>query len=90
MGNSEVGHMNLGAGRTVFQDLEKITNSIEEKEIEQNPVWQELIQYCVDHQKPLHILGLISDGGVHSSLAHLTGVLPLLKKIPKSINKYKW
>jgi 2,3-bisphosphoglycerate-independent phosphoglycerate mutase len=82
MGNSEVGHMNLGAGRTVFQDLEKITNSIEEKEIEQNPVWQELIQYCVDHQKPLHILGLISDGGVHSSLAHLTGILPLLKKLP--------
>lgn len=82
MGNSEVGHMNLGAGRTVYQDLEKITTAIEESAITQNPVWQNMIRYCVEQQKPLHIMGLISDGGVHSSLAHLTGLLPLLKEVP--------
>lgn len=82
MGNSEVGHMNLGAGRTVFQDLEKITTAIEEGEILNNAAWKGMMEYCLEHRKPLHIMGLISDGGVHSSLGHLIGLLPYLKEIP--------
>lgn len=82
MGNSEVGHMNLGAGRTVFQDLEKITTAIEEGAILNNAAWKGMMEYCLEHRKPLHIMGLISDGGVHSSLGHLIGLLPYLKEIP--------
>jgi 2,3-bisphosphoglycerate-independent phosphoglycerate mutase len=83
MGNSEVGHMNLGAGRTVYQDLERITQSIESGEIIDNPVWKNLTDYCKIHRKPLHLMGLVSAGGVHSSLKHLKGILPLLKDIPE-------
>lgn len=82
MGNSEVGHMNLGAGRTVFQDLEKITTAIEEGAILNNASWKGMMEYCLEHRKPLHIMGLISNGGVHSSLSHLIGLLPYLKELP--------
>ncbi|NBV12863.1 MAG: 2,3-bisphosphoglycerate-independent phosphoglycerate mutase [Sphingobacteriia bacterium] len=75
MGNSEVGHMNLGAGRIVYQDLDKITQAISSGRITELPVWKELIQYCKQHHKPIHIMGLVSDGGVHSSLQHLLGLL---------------
>lgn len=82
MGNSEVGHMNIGAGRVVYQDLERISLAIKDQSVTQFPVWQEMIQYCIRNQKPLHLLGLVSDGGVHSSIHHLKGLLPLLKEVP--------
>ena len=66
MGNSEVGHMNLGAGRVVYQDLVKITRAIQDKSIQQNKVLQKAFSYAYKGRKKLHFLGLISDGGVHS------------------------
>lgn len=80
MGNSEVGHMNIGAGRTVYQDLVKINLSIESGEIAELDAYKKLIAYCQDNNKPLHLLGLLSDGGVHSSIHHLSGLLELLEK----------
>jgi 2,3-bisphosphoglycerate-independent phosphoglycerate mutase len=77
MGNSEVGHMNIGAGRIVFQELERISKSIREKEIVNIPEFSQLVNYCKANQKPLHLMGLLSDGGVHSSLAHLKGLISL-------------
>lgn len=80
MGNSEVGHMNIGAGRTVFQDLVRINRELETGAFGDNTVYQELVGYCNDKQKPLHILGLLSDGGVHSSIEHLKGIIKQLAK----------
>jgi 2,3-bisphosphoglycerate-independent phosphoglycerate mutase len=71
MGNSEVGHMNLGAGRVVWQMLELINRSFESGESLQNKTLKNLFEYCIANQKTLHLLGLLSDGGVHSSLQHL-------------------
>jgi len=79
MGNSEVGHINIGAGRVVYQELEKIRKNLESDEILKNHVWRNLIHYCVEEQKPLHLMGLVSDGGVHSSLEHLKLILSHLK-----------
>jgi 2,3-bisphosphoglycerate-independent phosphoglycerate mutase len=81
MGNSEVGHITIGAGRIVYQDLERITRAISSGEFENNPVFLRLIDYCRRHNRPLHIMGLVSDGGVHSSLTHLLGIVEILKKI---------
>ncbi|MDG1252753.1 MAG: 2,3-bisphosphoglycerate-independent phosphoglycerate mutase [Schleiferiaceae bacterium] len=75
MGNSEVGHMNLGAGRVVYQDLVKIDLAIEEKSLLQNKVFLDLLASAKG--KRLHLLGLVSDGGVHSHIAHLKGLLSL-------------
>jgi 2,3-bisphosphoglycerate-independent phosphoglycerate mutase len=80
MGNSEVGHMNLGAGRIVYQELERISKAFENKEVNSNPVLQNLIVYCQQNQKPLHLLGLVSDGGVHSHINHLKYLLLYLKE----------
>lgn len=80
MGNSEVGHMNIGAGRIVYQDLVRLNREIETGSILQNEKFQQLIGYCKSHQKPLHLLGLLSDGGVHSSIEHLKGIISLLAK----------
>lgn len=82
MGNSEVGHMNIGAGRTVYQNLERISIAIEDGSITKQMAWKKMIAYCIEKDKPLHLMGLVSDGGVHSSLRHLKGLLPLLKEIP--------
>ncbi len=71
MGNSEVGHLNIGAGRIVYQDLVKINKAIRDGEFDKNPVLQETISYCVKNNKPLHLMGLVSDGGIHSHDAHL-------------------
>jgi len=71
MGNSEVGHMNIGAGRVVYQDLVRINKAIREKTIDQNPVLLEAFRYAKENHKKLHLLGLVSDGGVHSSMEHL-------------------
>jgi 2,3-bisphosphoglycerate-independent phosphoglycerate mutase len=78
MGNSEVGHINLGAGRIVYQELERISRAFRSGEFEQLPAVQQLITYCLRSGKPLHLLGLVSDGGVHSHIDHLKGLLAVL------------
>lgn len=78
MGNSEVGHMNIGAGRIVYQDLVRINLEVSEKKIKKNPGFENLISYCKENGKPLHLMGLLSDGGVHSSIHHLTGIIEIL------------
>ncbi|GAB4233346.1 MAG: 2,3-bisphosphoglycerate-independent phosphoglycerate mutase [Ekhidna sp.] len=75
MGNSEVGHMNIGAGRVVFQDLVKITNAVQDGSIAENSVLLDAINHARQHQKPIHLIGLVSDGGVHSHIDHLKGLL---------------
>jgi 2,3-bisphosphoglycerate-independent phosphoglycerate mutase len=74
MGNSEVGHMNIGAGRVVYQDLVKVNKAIEEKEVDTNPVLFEAIEYAKKNKKNFHLIGLVSDGGVHSHIDHLKGL----------------
>ncbi|RMG31130.1 MAG: 2,3-bisphosphoglycerate-independent phosphoglycerate mutase [Bacteroidetes bacterium] len=78
MGNSEVGHTNIGAGRVVYQDLVRINQEISSGNIKQNPRFQQLLDYCRTQGRPLHLMGLLSDGGVHSSIHHLTGLLNIL------------
>src|SRR5881392_4453534 len=71
MGNSEVGHLNLGAGRIVYQELQRINVAVRDGEFYQNPALLESINYAKDNNKALHLLGLVSDGGVHSHTQHL-------------------
>ena len=80
MGNSEVGHMNLGAGRIVYQDLVKISKAIGDKNVEKNPVLLEALTYAQDQGKNVHFLGLLSNGGVHAHLDHLEGLLEMSTK----------
>ena len=75
MGNSEVGHMNLGAGRVVYQDLAKINLAVEHKTLNQEQVLSDAFAYAKGNNKPVHFLGLVSDGGVHSHTDHLKGLL---------------
>jgi 2,3-bisphosphoglycerate-independent phosphoglycerate mutase len=79
MGNSEVGHMNLGAGRIVYQDLAKINLAVQNKSLNQEPVLQQAFQYAKINNKKIHFLGLLSDGGVHSHTTHLVGLLDAAK-----------
>jgi 2,3-bisphosphoglycerate-independent phosphoglycerate mutase len=74
MGNSEVGHMNIGAGRVVYQDLVRVNKAVEEKELDGNPVLMEAISYAKKNNKAFHLIGLLSDGGVHSHIEHLKGL----------------
>ncbi len=71
MGNSEVGHLNIGAGRIVYQDLELINKAIREKTIDTNPTLLKAFEYAKQNNKAVHFMGLVSEGGVHSSQAHL-------------------
>ncbi len=71
MGNSEVGHLNIGAGRVVYQDLALINKAIREKTIDTNPVLVKAFEYAKQNNKAVHFMGLVSEGGVHSSQAHL-------------------
>ena len=80
MGNSEVGHMNLGAGRIVYQDLVKISKAIEDKSIEKNKVLDDAFTYAQNKRRNVHFLGLLSDGGVHAHLDHLEGLLEMAAK----------
>ena len=80
MGNSEVGHMNIGAGRIVWQDIVRITKAIESGEIENNPVLNKAFKTAKEKGVKLHFIGLLSDGGVHSHIKHLFGLLELAKK----------
>lgn len=75
MGNSEVGHLNLGAGRIVYQELQRINVSIRNNEFQQNPILLNAINYAISNKKPLHLVGLVSDGGVHSHINHLKAIL---------------
>lgn len=75
MGNSEVGHMNLGAGRIIYQDFAKINKALKEDTLKDEKALKEAFQYAKEQQKPVHFLGLLSDGGVHSHINHLKGLL---------------
>lgn len=79
MGNSEVGHMNLGAGRIVYQDLVKINMAVENKTLAKEPVLVQAFEYAKANNKKVHFLGLVSDGGVHSHIKHLFGLLDAAK-----------
>ncbi len=79
MGNSEVGHLNIGAGRVVYQDLVKINKAIREGSIMDNPEIKSAYSYARDNGKALHLMGLTSDGGVHSSLDHLFALCDIAK-----------
>ena len=80
MGNSEVGHMNLGAGRVVYQDLAKINLAIKNNTLSDNSAIQNAINYSKKNNKPIHLVGLVSDGGVHSHINHLYGLIDVLEK----------
>ncbi|NLC38021.1 MAG: 2,3-bisphosphoglycerate-independent phosphoglycerate mutase [Clostridia bacterium] len=77
MGNSEVGHLNIGAGRIVYQELTRISKSIEEGSFFTNPVLLQAMSYVRDQNRALHLMGLVSDGGVHSHLEHLYALLEM-------------
>jgi 2,3-bisphosphoglycerate-independent phosphoglycerate mutase len=77
MGNSEVGHMNIGAGRVVYQDLVRVNKAIEEHELDNNTVLNEAFAYANSKNKNIHFIGLLSDGGVHSHIAHLKGLISI-------------
>ncbi len=80
MGNSEVGHTNIGAGRIVYQELTRITKSIEDGDFFSIPEFVEAIENCKKYNSKLHIMGLLSDGGVHSTTRHLYALLELAKR----------
>jgi 2,3-bisphosphoglycerate-independent phosphoglycerate mutase len=80
MGNSEVGHLNLGAGRIVYQELQRINVAIREGELSKNPVFLQSVRLAKSSSKPLHLLGLVSDGGVHSHIRHLEAMLDICRK----------
>ncbi|UOF91251.1 2,3-bisphosphoglycerate-independent phosphoglycerate mutase [Fodinisporobacter ferrooxydans] len=80
MGNSEVGHLNLGAGRVVYQDLTRVTKSIREGEFFQNETFLGAMNHVKRHGSALHLYGLLSDGGVHSHINHLLALLELAKR----------
>ena len=85
MGNSEVGHTNIGAGRIVYQPLELISNSIRNKEINDNENINSVINHVKENNSRLHLLGLLSDGGIHSHINHLFGLLDMIKD--KGVNE---
>ncbi len=80
MGNSEVGHMNIGAGRIIYQELTRITKSIEEGDFFKNPALLSAVENVKKNHSDLHLFGLLSDGGVHSHNTHLYGLLELAKR----------
>ncbi|WP_299679257.1 2,3-bisphosphoglycerate-independent phosphoglycerate mutase [uncultured Dokdonia sp.] len=75
MGNSEVGHMNLGAGRIIYQDFAKINRALKNDTLKDEQTLIDAFNYAKKHQKPIHFLGLLSDGGVHSHINHLKGLI---------------
>jgi 2,3-bisphosphoglycerate-independent phosphoglycerate mutase len=80
MGNSEVGHLNLGAGRIVYQELERINVAIRKGEFQKNKVLLDSLDYAKDNNKSLHLMGLLSNGGVHSHIEHLKAITSLCKE----------
>lgn len=84
MGNSEVGHMNIGAGRVVYQDLVRVNKALLERELYDNPVLNDAFDYAKRTNKNVHFIGLVSDGGVHSHIEHLKGLISLASE--KEVN----
>jgi 2,3-bisphosphoglycerate-independent phosphoglycerate mutase len=80
MGNSEVGHLNLGAGRIVYQELQRIHVAVRSGELASNPTLLETMAYARDNGKALHLIGLVSDGGVHSHIDHVKALAEICKK----------
>jgi 2,3-bisphosphoglycerate-independent phosphoglycerate mutase len=80
MGNSEVGHMNMGAGRIVYQELTRITKEIQDGDFFENKALLHAVENCKTNHSALHFMGLLSDGGVHSHITHLYGLLELAKR----------
>jgi len=85
MGNSEVGHLHIGAGFVVWQDLPRIARALLAGELHQNPTWQALITHLQKTGSALHLLGLVSDGGIHSHIDHLLSLLTYLKEVNNPI-----
>jgi len=81
MGNSEVGHLNIGAGRVVFQDLARINNSIADGTFAENPVLNKTLETAKKDNKQVHLMGLLSDGGVHSHINHLKALCDITDKM---------
>lgn len=79
MGNSEVGHLNIGSGRVVYQELTRITKEIQEGNFFKNPVLSGAMDYALSHDSTLHLMGLLSDGGVHSHISHLFALIEMAK-----------
>ncbi len=79
MGNSEVGHLNLGAGRIVYQELQRINVAVRDGSFSKNEVLLQSIRYAKTNKKPLHLLGLLSDGGVHSHINHVKAIIDVCK-----------
>ena len=80
MGNSEVGHLNMGAGRIVYQELTRITKSIQDGDFFENKAFLAAVENCKKNDSALHLFGLVSDGGVHSHITHIYGLLELAKR----------
>ncbi len=80
MGNSEVGHMNMGAGRIVYQELARISKAIEDGDFFENKALKEAVEHCKKENTALHFMGLVSSGGVHSHIGHIYGLLELAKR----------
>ena len=80
MGNSEVGHLNMGAGRIVYQELTRITKEIQDGTFFENKALLDAVENCKKNDSALHLFGLLSDGGVHSHNTHLYGLLELAKR----------
>lgn len=80
MGNSEVGHLNMGAGRIVYQELTRITKSIQDGDFFENKAFMAAVENCKKNDSALHMFGLVSDGGVHSHITHIYGLLELAKR----------
>lgn len=80
MGNSEVGHLTMGAGRVIYQELTRIGKAATDGEFERNPMLAEIFSYLKDKGKALHLMGLLSDGGVHSHISHLFAILDAAKR----------
>ena len=79
MGNSEVGHLNIGAGRIVYQELQRINVAVQDGSFSKNPVLLEALRYAKTQKKKLHLIGLVSDGGVHSHINHLKTIIDCCK-----------
>ena len=92
MGNSEVGHTNIGAGRVVFQDLPRISKSIADGDFFENPAYLHAMDACREHDSSLHLMGLLSDGGVHSHLEHLFALMKMAKDrgLERYISTHFW
>lgn len=80
MGNSEVGHLNIGAGRVVYQEFARINNAVRERTLNENPKLLAALKYAKDNGKAVHLMGLVSDGGVHSHIKHLKALCDIMEE----------